>query len=95
MNYLEEELHHARVKMETDKNKVILQKLMEKTGFEIDIEQESQRIFPRIAIITDPIGEIYYWNDGTKEAHRIVTFTKEKVIFDRKTNRVKILLEYF
>lgn len=43
-------------------------------GVDIDLEQERKRIFKRVAFVNHEGGTTWYYNDGSEEGLRIVTF---------------------
>lgn len=66
----------------TQKELVIKQKLKEIVGIEIDLQEELQRRFKRFCTIRHANEETIYFNDGSIEGKRIVTFVKKDIPFD-------------
>ena len=56
---------------------VIKQKIKEIVGIEIDFEEESKRRFKRFCTVIQGNEETIYFNDGSIEGRRIVTFVKK------------------
>lgn len=46
-------------------------------GYELDLEAESRRVFPRIAIVRNSSETTYYWNGGDEHPIRVITFIQE------------------
>jgi hypothetical protein len=68
----------------TQKELVIKQKLKEIVGIEIDLQEELQRRFKRFCTVRQVNEETIYFNDGSIEGKRIVTFVKKEIPFDAK-----------
>jgi hypothetical protein len=66
----------------TQKELVIKQKLKEILGIEIDLQEELQRRFKRFITVRQGNEESIYFNDGSIEGKRIVTFVKKDIPFD-------------
>lgn len=81
------ELHEKR---ET----IIRAKLKEIIGIEIDIKEEQKRRFKRLSIEYKGNEEIIYFNDGSIEGKRIVTFVQKDIPFDFNSNEFQISTEY-
>ena len=56
------------------KENLIKQALFDYLGFDLDILAESQKRFPSLTCVIKGDEESYYWNNGTKEGKRIITF---------------------
>lgn len=57
------------------KKEAILKKaIKDLTGLDIDLESESKRMFKRILRVVDDKKEIYYFNDGSYDGVKVVTF---------------------
>lgn len=61
---------------------VIKQKLKEIVGIDINLEEELQRRFKRFCSVRQGNEEIIYFNDGSIEGKRIVTFVKKDIPFN-------------
>lgn len=66
----------------TQREFVIKQKLKEIIGIEIDLQEELQRRFKRFCTVRQGNEETIYFNDGSIEGKRIVTFVKKDTPFD-------------
>ena len=66
----------------TQKELVIKQKLKEIVGIEIDLQEELQRRFKRFCTVRQGNEETIYFNDGSIEGKRIVTFVRKDIPFD-------------
>ena len=66
--------NHLINKIIAEKEAVINKLLFQYLGFDLDIEKESQKRFPRLVRTIQGDEEVYYWNDGTDNGKRIVTF---------------------
>jgi hypothetical protein len=79
-------MHEVTVKMAQDINKkkelVVRQKLKEIVGIEIDFNEEINRRFKRIGTEYNGNEQTIYFNDGSLEGKRIVTFVKKEIPFD-------------
>ncbi len=71
-------ISEASKKIREEQEQLIVKTIKEKTGVTIDPKEESERRFPRIGIEYGHNQEnTYWWNDGTKEGLRIITFYYE------------------
>lgn len=57
-----------------EKNKLITERLKKIVGIDLNIEEESKRRFKRLAIEYKGNEETIYFNDGSLDGIRIVTF---------------------
>ena len=64
---------------------VIKQKLKEIVGVELDVIEEEKRRFKRLSIELKGNEETIYFNDGSLNGIRIVTFVRKEVPFDINT----------
>jgi len=66
---------HAN-KINTEKERLVIERIKAITGEDIDLKKETQRIFPRIAGKISQIdkSEAFFWNDGTEMGKEIITF---------------------
>lgn len=60
------------------RNKVITERLKEIVGVDLNIEEEAKRRFKRLAIEYNGNEETIYFNDGSVEGKRIVTFVRDE-----------------
>jgi len=66
---------HAN-KINTEKERLVIERIKAITGEDIDLKKETQRMFPRIARKISQIdkSETFFWNDGTETSKEIITF---------------------
>jgi hypothetical protein len=64
--------------IEQKRNKVITERLKEIVGIDLNIEEEAKRRFKRFAIEYNGNEEIIYFNDGSEQGKRIVTFVRDE-----------------
>lgn len=64
------------------KELLIKKKLKEIFGIDINLEEELQRRFKRFCTVIQGNEETIYFNDGSIEGKRIVTFIKKDIPFD-------------
>ena len=74
---------------------IIREKLKEIVGIEIDIKQEQKRRFKRFKTEYKGNKEIIYFNDGSIEGKKIVTFVKKCKPFDFNSREFKMSTEYY
>ncbi|TSA57822.1 hypothetical protein D4R42_00850 [bacterium] len=61
-------------KINAEKERLFKEKLKAITSEDIDLNDEIQRLFPRIAVKRSDNSEAYFWNDGTKSGKLIIIF---------------------
>ena len=81
-NMMEEVTAKMAQDINTKKETVIRQKLKEIVGIEINIEDEQLRRFKRLAIEYGQNKETIYFNDGSLNGIRLVTFVRKDIPFD-------------
>lgn len=52
----------------------LLKKRLEKMGIEIDLEAEQNARFKKLVMITEGEEQHIYYNDGTPESQRVISF---------------------
>jgi len=82
-NMMEEVTRKMAQDINTKKEIVIRQKLKEIVGIEIDIIEEERRRFKRLSNEYNGNEQTIYFNDGSLDGKRIVTFVKKEIPFDR------------
>lgn len=60
--------------LQREKDGIIRQKVQEKTGLDIDINEEAERKFSRFVVEHRGSKETVWFNDGSPEGLRVVTF---------------------
>ncbi len=81
-NMMEEVTRKMAQDINAQKELVIRQKLKEIVGIEIDVIEEERRRFKRLSIEYKGNEQTIYFNDGSLEGKRIVTFVKKEIPFD-------------
>lgn len=76
------------------RNKIITERLKKIVGIDLDIEAEANRRFKRLAIEYKDNEETIYFNDGSVQGKRIVTFVKKDNPLTFETDRCQISVEY-
>lgn len=76
------------------RNRIISERLKEIVGIDLDIKAEANRRFKRIAIELNGNEETIYFNDGSEQGKRIVTFVKKDNQLTFETNRCQMSVEY-
>ena len=84
-NMMEEVTMKMAQDINAKKELVIRQKLKEIVGIEIDVVEEERRRFKRLSIEYKGNEQTIYFNDGSLEGKRIVTFVKKEIPFDLET----------
>jgi valyl-tRNA synthetase len=72
-NFLDQQIAEMVNNINQQKQAILDSKLEEK-GFKIDWEEEAFGRFPKLIKAVQGNKETWYYNDGTKEGIRIVTF---------------------
>jgi hypothetical protein len=94
-------MHEMTTKLVNDieqkRNQIIVDRLKEVVGIDLNIEEEQKRRFKRFAIEYNGNKETIYFNDGTAEGKRIVTFVRsdEPVSFDPEKTTMRVNYSYF
>lgn len=82
-------------KIQLQQEKLIKKRFLRLIGFELDIEQETKRRFPRLGIFHQDNEISYYWNDGSIDGIRIITFIQEPINFnDIENGKLSVGLSY-
>lgn len=76
------------------RNKIITERLKKIVGIDLDIKSEANRRFKRLAIEYKGNEEIIYFNDGSEQGKRIVTFVKKGNPLTFETDRCQMRVEY-
>lgn len=91
-------MHEATIKMMNDihekREKIIAKRLKEIIGIELNIEEESKRRFKRLGMEINGNEETIYFNDGSINGVRIVTFVKKESPISFETERSLTTVEY-
>ena len=84
-------------RVQKQKDKIITDRLKE-LGIDLNIEEEKQRRFKRIAFERSETEETVYFNDGSVHGIRVVTFTYENSGFNginTDINKLSVSLSYY
>lgn len=76
------------------RNKIITERLKEIVGFDLDIKAEANRRFKRLTIEYEGNEEIIYFNDGSEQGKRIVTFVRKDNPLNFEVDKFQIGIEY-
>ena len=91
--------HEATSKLISDfyekRKKIITERLKEIAGIDLDIEAEANRRFKRLAIEYKDNEETIYFNDGSVQGKRIVTFVKKNNPLTLEADRCQMSVEYY
>lgn len=91
-------MHEATIKMMKDihekREKVIAKRLKEMVGIDLNIEEEAKRRFKRLGMEINGNEETIYFNDGSINGIRIVTFVKKESPISFEIDRCQINVEY-
>lgn len=79
------------------RNKIIIERLKEIVGVDLNLEEEAKRRFKRLVIEYNGNEETIYFNDGTVKGKRIVTFVKGEQIlsFDFDKSEMRVDYSYY
>lgn len=83
--------------MKDQRSKIIAERFKEIIGIEFNIEEESKRRFKRLIIENQGNEEIVYFNDGSIEGKRIVTFVRKDhpLVEGSESMQMKISYSYY
>lgn len=77
----------------------IIKERLKALNITLDFEAEEKRLFKSIACVKEDglsLNEAYYYNDGSVNGQRIVTFIEEQPSFeDFKSSEIKISFNYY
>ena len=76
------------------REKIIAKRLKEILGIDLNIEEESKRRFKRLGMEINGNEETIYFNDGSINGIRIVTFVKKESPISFEIDRCQINVEY-
>ena len=95
VNLMQELQEKREAVIREEKERIIKEKLKEIIGIEIDIEEEEKRRFKRLVKVYSEGEEIIYFNDGTVEGKRIVTFVYNNTLSKLNNEIYKTTQFYF
>lgn len=76
------------------RNQVITERLKEIVGIDLNIEEEAKRRFKRLAIEYNGNEETIYFNDGSIEGKRIVTFVRDEQPLNFEVDKCEMRVGY-
>ena len=71
-------MNKMEAELAAKKDAVIAKLLFQYLGHELDLIAEGERRFPRIIRVINEGEESWFWNDGSYDGKRIVTFFTDK-----------------
>lgn len=79
------------------RKKIITQRLKEIVGIELSFEEEAKRRFKRLAIEYNGSEETIYFNDGSEQGKRIITFVCEEqpITFENGICEIRFAYSYY
>ena len=93
-NLMQEVVGKIVKELQRKKESIIKERLKEIVGIEIDAEEEQKRRFKRFAIEYKGNEETIYFNDGSINGKRIVTFVKKDNLIDFDNDKFKLNTYY-
>lgn len=97
LNRTDELIKNEMDKLVLEKQKLVIQRVKELAGVDIDFESEKKRVFPRIAVkhyVNH--AEQWYWNDGSANGLLLISFYPDDDNFKvgNSANTIKIGFKY-
>jgi hypothetical protein len=90
-----EVINSAIESIRKQQDEIISKRLNRILGYDLDFIAESKRRFPRIGIFQQNNETSYYWNDGSIDGIRIITFIQEPIDFKEiENNTIKANISY-
>lgn len=72
--------------IQKQQDELIKKRLNRILGYDLNLEDECKRRFPRIGIFNQDTETSYYWNDGSIDGIRIITFIQNPIDFSNLEN---------
>lgn len=72
--------------IQKQQDELIKKRLNRILGYDLNLEDEAKRRFPRIGIFNQDTETSYYWNDGSIDGIRIITFIQNPIDFTNLEN---------
>ena len=94
-NIMNEYIKNIVEDIDSQKMFIIKQKLKEIVGIEIDFQEELKRKFKCICVVGDFNSHTFFYNDGSIEGKRIVTFEIDDSLFDPKNLSFGYKVKYY
>ena len=94
-NLQDELINHMVNDIESKRISIIKERLKEIVGIEIDVDSEQKRRFKRLQMERNGDEETVYFNDGSVEGKRIVTFVRKQKPFNPEDFSISIEYNYY
>jgi len=93
-NIIELITNDIATKMQNLRKEIILKRLKEVAGVSLDFDAESKKRFKSLSLEYKDNEEVIYYNDGSKDGLRIVTFVNERSP-DLLSGNIKISINFY
>lgn len=81
--------------IQKQQDELIKKRLNRILGYNLNLEDEYKRRFPRIGIFNQDTETSYYWNDGSIDGIRIITFIQNPIDFSNlENNKLTTTISY-
>ena len=97
LNRTDELIKNELNKLVLEKQKLVIQRVKEVAGVDINFEYEKKRLFPRLAVMNFVNhSEQWYWNDGSDNGLLLISFYLDDDNFKvgDSANTIKIGFKY-
>ena len=94
MDYLNDSIKELAKNINAKKDAVIIDAL-KANGIDFDLESEKYKRFKSLTVETQGDKETWYYNDGSKDGLRIITFETVKPDFRNMSNTLEWNLKYY
>ena len=92
---MKDAINKAVQNIQQQQDKLIKKRLNRILGYDLNLEDEFKRRFPRIGIFNQDTETSYYWNDGSIDGIRIITFIQNPIdFFFFVNNKLSVGLSY-
>lgn len=88
---MQDVINTAVENIQKQQDELIKKRLNRILGYDLDIKEEVKRRFPRIGVFQQENETSYYWNDGSIDGIRIITFIQEPIDF-KDINDMKLTI---
>ena len=92
---MQDAINKAVQNIQQQQDKLIKKRLNRILGYDLNLEDEFKRRFPRIGIFNQDTETSYYWNDGSIDGIRIITFIQNPIDFKGiESGKLSVELSY-
>ena len=92
---MKDAINKAVQNIQQQQDKLIKKRLNRILGYDLNLEDEFKRRFPRIGIFNQDTETSYYWNDGSIDGIRIITFIQNPIDFKGiESGKLSVELSY-